>query len=170
MISEHEQQVMVMQWARYNQGMYPALRWLHSIPNGARCSWSRNKKGERYSRQAIILKQEGLTPGVSDLNLVLAAGIYHGLFIEMKAETGTPSDEQLEFLNYVNNHGYLGVICYGSAEAIAVLETYLNLEPGDTLDTVTVLDKVHAETPAFMLNKLNKIKNYGGRYCKKVQP
>jgi hypothetical protein len=164
-MSEHDEQTILMQWAKYHEGMYPQLKWLHSIPNGAKLPWSRNAKGERYSRQATILKQEGLKKGIPDTFLPYPNGAYCGCYLELKYGTNTASDEQIEFANYANNHGYLCAICYGSAEAIAIIESYLLLQPGDTLDMATVLDKVWADTPASLFNKSNLSK-----HCKKVQP
>ena len=37
-ISESEEQKTVMQWAEWNTGRYPQLKWLYHIPNGGKRS------------------------------------------------------------------------------------------------------------------------------------
>lgn len=50
---------------------------LFAVPNG----------GSRSKVEAAIMQGEGVTPGVSDLILLVARGNYNGLCIEMKTES-----------------------------------------------------------------------------------
>src|SRR5699024_6741469 len=33
-MTEHDEQVALIRWAELARGKYPALRWLHAVPNG----------------------------------------------------------------------------------------------------------------------------------------
>lgn len=91
---EHNLQVACVTWFRLQ---YPKLRKaLFSVPNG----------GTRHKREAVTLKEEGLTAGVSDLILAIPNRENAGVFIEMKTQTGTVSDEQKEFLTLMRSLGY----------------------------------------------------------------
>lgn len=109
-INEHQLQSLVIQWARAQSGLYPALGWLHAVPNGAKLPFRKNPKtGKRYSPEAIKLKAEGLTPGISDLCLPWAARGYFGAWFELKRE-GHLSEVrpgQVEFMAWCNFAGYL---------------------------------------------------------------
>ncbi len=72
--SEDTEQISVIQWAEWNTGRYPELKWLHHCPNG----------GSRNKQEAVKLKQMGVKAGVSDLCLPYPKGTYCGLYIEMK--------------------------------------------------------------------------------------
>lgn len=53
---------------------------------------------------------------------------YNGLFIELKRiKGGSVSKEQKDFISFLNNQGYLAVVCKGHKEAIVVIEQYLAL-------------------------------------------
>ncbi len=117
-ISEHDEQASAVAWARSQIHRLPPLRWLFAIPNG----------GHRHIRQAALLKEEGVLPGVCDLFLPCPNKLYHGLFIEVKRSDGRHSDvrpQQFEFIDYVNGQGYLAVVCFGRDEIVAALEDYL---------------------------------------------
>jgi hypothetical protein len=114
-LPEHAEQVKVIVWARWNEGRYPCLKWLHAIPNG----------GKRDVVVAIKLKAEGVKPGVSDLFLPYPVAPYAGLYVEMKAKDGSLSEAQADFLEYANSVGYAAAVCFGSDEAIKTIEDYL---------------------------------------------
>lgn len=126
-ISEHSEQVTVIEWKNWNIHNYPELKWLHAIPNGSKLPYSRDKYGNRYSKEAKHLITEGLTSGIADLYLPVPRSKYHGLYIEMKAQGGKPTPQQEEFLYFVSLQGYKAVICYGAEDAIETIENYLNL-------------------------------------------
>src|SRR5699024_826416 len=73
-MTEHDEQVQRIRWAGLARGAYPALRWLHAVPNG----------GARNIVVARKLKAEGVQRGVPDLCLPVPRGPYHGLYIELK--------------------------------------------------------------------------------------
>jgi hypothetical protein len=126
-IDEHQHQSDLFTWVDLNMNRYPELRFFHAIPNGAKLPYTRRADGTRFSRQAVFLKREGLRSGVPDTCLPVARYVYHGLYIEMKAEDGKPTEEQVAFLNFLNEQGFLACLCYGSQAAITVLEWYLDL-------------------------------------------
>ena len=114
-ISEAQEQEAVMEWARWNERKYPALRLLHHIPNG----------GSRHPAEAVTLKRMGVKPGVPDLCLPVPSGEYHALFIEMKAEKGRVSALQAEWIADLQKYGNRAVVCYGAQAAIDEIERYL---------------------------------------------
>ena len=116
LISEAEEQSNLMDWAQWMEGSHPELRLLFHIPNG----------GSRHPGEAKHLKRQGVRSGVPDLFLPSAHGIYHGLFIEMKAQGGRVSDHQREWIKDLNAQGYRAVVCYGFDEARKAIEEYLD--------------------------------------------
>jgi hypothetical protein len=59
------------------------------------------------------------------LLLAVARGEYHGLFIELKVGSNKPSAEQIAFLDYLNDAGYLAVVLWSADAAIAEIKAYL---------------------------------------------
>jgi hypothetical protein len=91
-----------------------------AIPNG----------GSRHLLEALKLKRCGVQRGVPDICVPIPSGSYHGLFIELKRVSGSKvSDEQAEWINYLNKMGYYAKIAYGFIEAKAIVEYYLALTP-----------------------------------------
>lgn len=91
---ESNLQISCVTWFRLQ---YPRLRKaLFSVPNG----------GTRHKREAVTLKKEGVTAGVSDLILAIPNRENAGVFIEMKTPSGTVSKEQKEFLALMKSLGY----------------------------------------------------------------
>ncbi len=89
-----------------------------AIPNG----------GKRTQREGINFKRQGVVAGAPDLMIPLARLGYHGLFIELKRQTGgvvTPPQQKM--LAKLTSEGYLAVVCKGSFEAMKVIEEYLKL-------------------------------------------
>jgi hypothetical protein len=81
------------------------------------------------------LKISGYMKGCPDLMIFEPSGVYHGLFIEMKApavkglyQKGKASPEQLEWIDKLKRRGYRAVICYGFGEAKEVLDGYFKGE------------------------------------------
>jgi hypothetical protein len=112
-ISEHQEQVMLITWFRMQYKQYKYHLW--AIPNG----------GSRHIVTAVNLKAEGVLAGVSDLFLMIPNSKYHGMFIEMKAKTGSVSDKQKEFMAAASSMNYLAVVCYGFDEAKTAITNYL---------------------------------------------
>ena len=121
--TEEEEQTAVFSWAEINMGRFPELRWLFHIPNG----------GKRSKREAAHFRAAGVKAGVSDLFLPWPKGIYHGLWIEMKALDGRPSAEQKGFIRDMQAAGYVAVFCYGAEQAERVISHYLEIGGRPTL-------------------------------------
>lgn len=112
--TEHAEQVTLVQWF---DRTFPELKGrLFAIPNG----------GHRHKAVATKQKMEGQRPGVPDLCLPIPAGGYHGLFIELKrVKGGRVSPEQKDWMAFLSSQGYRAEVCNGAAEAIAVIDSYL---------------------------------------------
>lgn len=96
---EHRIQCECVKWFRLQ---YPKdALMLYAIPNG----------GRRDAITGSILKDEGVTKGVADLNLDIPNIHYHGLRIEMKTREGTQSEAQKEFQRQVEARGYKYILC-----------------------------------------------------------
>lgn len=114
-VSEHAEQVTLMQWARLHERQYPDLALLHAIPNG----------GWRHVNVAKGLKAEGVKAGVPDLDLPAPRGIWHGLRIELKSAGGVLSDAQSWWIEQLRARGYRTEICRGWEAARDVILEYL---------------------------------------------
>ncbi len=134
--SEDTEQISVMNWAHWHTAEYPALKWLHHIPNG----------GSRNQLEAKKLKEMGVKPGVADLFLPCPKGCYHGMYIEMKYGNNRHTDRQKEFLADMAAAGYFAVTCYSFEDAKKVLEEYVTLpspeaysiRAGDGVDEMSI--------------------------------
>jgi len=111
--SEHQEQVMLITWFRMQYPKFKLHLW--AIPNG----------GSRHIVTAVNLKAEGVLAGVSDLFLMIPKAGWHGMFIEMKAKTGSLSDKQKEFMGAATLMGYQAVVCFGFEEAKTAITNYL---------------------------------------------
>lgn len=116
--TEAQHQTAVMQWADLKSSKYPELELLFHVPNG----------GKRDKIEAKHLKEQGVKPGVPDLCLPVPRGYYHGLYIEMKTESGKTSSEQDWWIKELNRHGYYATVCFGWQSAVKIIEQYLKLE------------------------------------------
>lgn len=127
-MSEHQEQALVIQWAKLNELRYPELRWLYAVPNAAR----------RGKILAARMKREGLKAGVLDLVLPCARGGFNALYVEMKRlkpivradntvrMKATPlSAAQEEWAAGLRVLGNCVVVCYTAEEAQAAIEAYL---------------------------------------------
>ena len=117
-MTEAQHQALLIKWTQLPsiREQYPELKLLHHIPNG----------GKRDTIEAKHLKAQGVKSGVPDLCLPVARKEYHGLYIEMKTETGKPSDNQKWWIEQLNGQKYKAVICHGWEEARKCLTDYLN--------------------------------------------
>jgi hypothetical protein len=121
--SESEEQIALFQWAGIMQARFPALALLHHIPNG----------GQRARTTAVRLKAEGVKAGVPDVSLPIPKGVYHGLYVEMKAGKNKPTAYQLWWLERLAANGYHTYTAYGWREAADVITRYLELQEDQTL-------------------------------------
>ncbi len=118
-MNEIQHQTTLIKWTQQPsvRSVYPELALLFHIPN---------ERSEKV--QAAILKKMGVKKGVPDLCLPVPSGSYHGLFLELKSESGKASDEQLWWLEHLKANGYACSVCYGWKAATEVLTWYLNLK------------------------------------------
>jgi hypothetical protein len=118
---EDDLQAACITWFDYQ---YPKLKnLLFHVPNG----------GHRNIREAYRLKKQGVRPGVSDLILLIPKGNFHGMCIEIKSEKGKLSDNQKEWLESVQNNGYLTIVCFNFNSFKCYIDAYLNLPNTDIL-------------------------------------
>ena len=97
--SEDWEQMHLVSWMRKT---YPAHK-IFAIPNG----------GYRSKTTAMNLKSTGVSPGVPDLFIPSLK-----LFIEMKRTKGSvTSQEQKDWIAYLNEVGYTAIICKGFESA-----------------------------------------------------
>jgi hypothetical protein len=98
--------------------LIPVLRdYAYAVPNG----------GKRGKIEAARMKGMGVRAGVSDYHLPVPRGIYHGLWIELKAGKGKPTDSQLEWQEKMRGQGHAAYVCTGWERARAVCRWYLAL-------------------------------------------
>ncbi len=82
-------------------------------------------EGKRTLATGRKLVRLGLRSGFPDLFFPYAKKGFYGLFIEMKRKKGSKvSSAQKKWIATLNKQGYLAVICYGSEEAINVINGY----------------------------------------------
>ncbi len=124
MMTEHDEQVAVIDWTFSQLSRWPELDLLFAIPNGAMLGG-----GKIGAIRANALKAEGLRPGACDLMLPVARGGQLGAFIEMKTEIGRLSENQQQFISAVEKQGYICFVAYGAGEAIEFLDDYLSQPP-----------------------------------------
>ena len=121
MLTEHQEQSMLIAWARHTESHWPELALLHAIPNGG---WRGYKTGK-------MLKAEGLKAGVPDLCLPVPRGQWAGMYIEMKSKKGRVRQSQKWWLDQLNAHGYRAVVCRGFDQAVDVITEYLTAVESD---------------------------------------
>ena len=109
---EHIEQVKVVQHIR---AFYPNTI-IAAIPNG----------GDRTASERVRLHSEGVLAGMPDLCVLEAKNGFHGLFVEMKTDTGKVSSKQNDIKLQLNAKGYKAVVARSAAEAIKTIEEYLN--------------------------------------------
>lgn len=152
--SEDTEQMSVMDWARWNQNAHPELELLHHCPNG----------GSRNKAEAVKLKQMGVKAGIPDLCLPVPMGMYNGLYIEMKYDTGRLEDSQKKMLKALAAAGHYCTVCYGAEEAIRVLQEYINLKKIDAGKREDTMSEQN-----LMIRKNGKVKCIFSKSRRKIQ-
>jgi len=128
--SEREIQGAVVAWFRSyapTRGIDPNL--LMASAGGAHFAGD----ARRRAIQARRLKESGYVPGTPDLFLAVpkiydarsVGCVFHGLFIELKADKGRPSPAQLEQIDRLRRAGYNAVICNGYDDAVRAIRGYI---------------------------------------------
>ena len=113
---EHKEQCAVIDWWRSaHKGFGLPEFALFAIPNG----------GSRHMLTAVRLKAEGVRSGIPDLFLAVVRGRNGGLWCEMKSSTGVLSDSQFVVTNYLQDAGYIVIVCRSSVAAIEAITNYL---------------------------------------------
>ena len=104
-------------WGIYSRiNKIPENLLLH-IPNG----------GNVGARNGKNLKSMGVRAGTPDYFLAHPNNGYHGLWIEVKTETGRVSPEQKTAIEVLGKQGYLAVVCRSTDEARLTIEQYLTV-------------------------------------------
>lgn len=120
--SEDQHQINVIKWTQQPavRERWPDLKLLYHIPNERKCDPRQGKK----------LRLMGVRRGVPDLCLPVARGTYHGLYIEMKTESGRTTGDQDWWGERLTAQGYAWEVCHGWESAVRVLEWYMSLPAG----------------------------------------
>lgn len=117
---EHNEQVVFFNRIRtlaLNDKRYAkAVDRTFAIPNG----------GGRSKAQAGRLKAEGVRAGVVDIECSYPVGEFHGLYIEMKSLTGSPSRDQAKFIADSLELGYMAACCRGADAAFKLWNDYVD--------------------------------------------
>lgn len=93
-----------------------AKQWLAHWPNGG---------GRSSPAEGASLKAQGTRKGPSDYLLPVPAHGRHGLWIELKASDGKPTDEQVAWIEGQRALGYAGVFAYGADAAVEAIRRYM---------------------------------------------
>lgn len=111
-MKEHSLQTKVVQYVRT---FYPDII-IASIPNGSGTT----------AKNRLHLYTEGLLAGMPDLFIAEPKHGFHGLFIEMKTESGIESAEQKRLRKRLNSREYLVFVARSDRTAINLIEDYLS--------------------------------------------
>jgi hypothetical protein len=109
---------------RLSAGAAGILRdYAFAVPNGMRVAGDARKR----AIYVAAMKRQGLTPGVSDIFILLARGGYHGLFLELKFGRNKLTDEQASFQRRACWAGYQTGHAHTLDQAKEIVCRYLNL-------------------------------------------
>lgn len=111
---EEDIQRAVLEWVAFNRAKYPILGWMMHVPNG----------GKRPKGEAGKLKALGVKPGFPDLSIPLSSGRWKGLAVELKSPTGKLSPAQADWLEKLQDDGWLVGVCRTVDEAIEMMLAY----------------------------------------------
>ena len=108
--TERDEQIKLVKYLKFKKIPF------YAVPNG----------GSRNPIEAKNMKAEGVSAGVPDICIPVPNKKYHGLYIEMKRQRGgRVSEKQKEWIDRLNQNGYLAVVCRGFDEAKEVVESYM---------------------------------------------
>ena len=111
------------------------LRWRSlcvEYPNGYTVApvYAVPNEGRRTPRTGKRMKDQGLRAGVPDLCVPLARGGFHGLYIEVKTDSGRVAPAQRVWLDWLTDHGYLATVCRSVEDIVGCVVEYLELSNG----------------------------------------
>ena len=115
---EANEQKALFDWVAFARAQHPEIDLIYHIPNG----------GSRNKIEAANLKRQGVRPGVPDLCLPVARGVYHGLYIELKAGSNKPTKTQIKWIQALKTQGYAVEVCYGWEHAAKTIIDYLKTQ------------------------------------------
>ena len=117
-MSESDNQIALFEWAqiKINQGIYPELEWIYSVPNG----------GYRSPKTAAVMKKEGQKAGVPDIHLPINRPLWTGLIFEMKDGGNIPKQNQIDWLITLANNGRFVGVCNSFEHAQTLVKRYLD--------------------------------------------
>ena len=130
-MTEAQEQAKVIKWCRNPRGVIIKDSRLKQDGDGWIVPYivARNEtsRGGRWRTGQGNLKgiPDLFFPITSDINEADCEGEYAGLWIELKQEDGTVSEEQESWIDYFNHAGYYATVCYSGEEAIEVIEDYM---------------------------------------------
>lgn len=81
--------------------------------------------GQKAARIISQMISQGMVKGESDLFFAVPNLTYHGLFIEMKAEGGKATPEQLEYIELMLSLQYEAVVLEGAKAAKEFIADYM---------------------------------------------
>ena len=91
------------------------------------------------AKKGAVMKAMGLRSGTPDLNLSMARGGYHGLFIEVKGPDGKTSAVQKEMQALLTEEDYCVKTCKTMDDCIFTIKHYIagnfKLEEKDLIQT-----------------------------------
>lgn len=102
------------------------VEWLHIVG-----IWYFNhspNEGRRTAQEGNKLKKMGMSKGFPDLEIPIPRHNKHGLYIELKTESGRVTPEQKKWLDYLNGCGYVAVVARSFDEARKITQEYLKNE------------------------------------------
>lgn len=130
---EHGIQVGLFAWRAMQLTAHPELALMHAIPNGAALKHSVRRRQDgtnvRYSAEGVALRKEGLTKDIPDVNLPVARGRYHGLFIEHKRPKVSVPKEQRDMHAKLRAEGHCVAVSRDAGHSIEIVLAYLSLGP-----------------------------------------
>lgn len=116
--TEFDEQSRFIRWCSANADQHPPLAWVFAVPNGG--------KRSRWSAGRAV--GEGMKSGVPDVFLPHPNGVYAGLWLEFKrVKGGKVSASQKQWIDHLNEVGYLAVVARGCDNAISIVEKYLGI-------------------------------------------
>lgn len=142
--AEDLEQKKIFEWIAYNKAREPKLRLAYHVPN----------ESKRSTVTGARLKQMGMLKGVSDICLPFNNNKYSNLYIELKAGNNKATQEQISFIEGINEAGGKGVVVYDGDNAIEIIKAYLE----NRIDSLEIVNNTY---PAKYARKTKK-KYIGG--------